>query len=149
MNEDDNREEAVETGSGQQPITPDPLYKVAGVFDTPAEAAAAVDALKAAGFNEPDIELFCGEPGEEKYDFSGAGDGILARLLRTFRNSTHDRVILDRYEAALRADNCVIMVYIHKAERKEIAAQLLHDNNAHEVDYFGLAMTEHISDKSE
>jgi len=136
---------------GTQPITPDPMFKVAAVFDTPAEANAAIDELASQGFVDKDIEYFCGEPGEEKFDFSGssAGTGILARMLRAFRNSTYDRIILDRYEASLRSGNCMLMVYIHKAEHKEIVAQILHHHNAHQVDYFGLAMTEHISEKPE
>ena len=150
MNTDNDRQEAIESNTKDQPITPDPLFKVTGVFETPEEASAAVDELASSGFAGKDVEYFCGEPGEEKYDFTGAGagQGILARLLRSFRNSTYDRVILERYEAALRTGNCLVMVYIHKTEHKVTVAQILHNHNAHEVDYFGLAMTEHISDQS-
>jgi hypothetical protein len=151
MNTDNDRQEAIEVHTTDQPITPDPMFKVAGVFETAAEASAAIDELRSNGFADKDIEYFCGEPGEEKYDFSGtgSGQGILARLLRSFRNSTYDRVILDRYEASLRTGNCLVMVHIHKTEQKETAAQILHNHNAHQVDYFGLTMTEHISDHRE
>src|SRR4051794_32208495 len=145
MNTDDNRQEAIELTTTDQPITPDPLFKVAAVFDTVDEAQAAMDELEAQGFASKDIESFCGEPGTD-VDFSAANQGIMARLLRTFRNSTYDRVILDRYEAALRTGNCMVMVHIHKTVNKNIAAQILHHHNAHQVDYFGLAMTEHISE---
>jgi hypothetical protein len=146
MNTDDNRQEAIELTTTDQPITPDPLFKVAAVFETAREAEAAVDELKSSSFAAKDIESFCGGPGEDDIHFSGANQSLMARLLRTFRNSTYDRVILDRYEAALRTGHCMVMVHIHKTENKNVAAQILHRHNAHQVDYFGLAMTEHISE---
>jgi hypothetical protein len=146
MNTDDNRQEAIELTTTDQPITPDPLFKVAAVFDTQQDASAVVDALKANGFVDNDIESYCGEPGVDNFDLSGSNQGLMARLLRTFRNSTYDRVILDRYEAALRTGNCLVMVHIHKTAQKNEVAQLFHHHNAHQVDYFGLAMTEHISE---
>jgi hypothetical protein len=146
MNTDDNRQEAIELTTTDQPITPDPLFKVAAIFETPQEASAAVDELKSSGFVEKDIEYYCGEPGVDNFDFSGSNQGLMARLVRTFRNSTYDRVILDRYEAALRTGNCLVMVHIHKTEQKNDVAKIFHHYKAHQVDYFGLAMTEHISE---
>jgi len=146
MNTDDNRQEAIESTTTDQPITPDPLFKVAAVFDTQQDASAVVDELRANGFADSDIESYCGEPGVDNFDLSGSNQGLMARLLRTFRNSTYDRVILDRYEAALRTGNCLVMVHIHKTAQKTEVAQLFHQHNAHQVDYFGLAMTEHISE---
>jgi hypothetical protein len=127
--------------NNEQAFTPDPVYKLMGIFaDSDAGVAAAED-LKANGFNEADIELFCGVPGEQTYDFSGEDHGLITKLLRSFRNITYDRVIMDRYQAALRDGHCVLMVHIHKDPQKTEAADIMHRYNASQVDYFGLAMT--------
>jgi len=85
----------------------------------------------------------------------GSGLKLLPGLGDLFDEKTTDRTgptllqsiqDLDRYEAALRTGNCLVMVHIHKTAQKNEVAQLFHHHNAHQVDYFGLAMTEHISE---
>ena len=122
-------------------FTPDPLYKVMGIFEDSDAAVAAAEDLQANGFLLQDIEVFCGVPGEQTFDFSGEDHGILAKFLRSFRNITFDRVIMGRYKAALRDGHCVLMVHIHKKVQKADAAEIMHHYNAAQVDYFGLAMT--------
>ena len=126
-----------------------PLFKVVGIFETSEEATAAVDELKLRGFQGADIEVFSGDPGDEDIHTSGTGDGLLSRFIRALNNFTYDRIILERYEAALRTGNYLVAARIHKTEEKDGAAQILHRHNAHNVEYFGLAITEHISEKRE
>jgi hypothetical protein len=112
-----------------------------GIFEDSDAGVAAAEELKASDFAANDIELFCGVPGEQTYDFSGDEHGLAAKFMRKFRNITFDRVIMDRYQAALRDGHCVLMVHIHKTPRREEAAAIMNRNGAVQVDYFGLAMT--------
>ena len=127
--------------NNEQAFTPDPLYRLMGIFDDPDAGVSAAEELKAEGFDEKDIELFCGVPGAEAYDFTGEGHGLGAKFLRAFRNITYDRIIMDRYQEALRDGHCILMVHIHKAVKKDEAAAIMHRHSAMQVDYFGLAAT--------
>jgi hypothetical protein len=123
--------------NNEQAFTPDPVYKLMSIFEELADN----------GFEEKDIELFCGVKGAETYDFSGEDHGLGAKFMRAFRNITFDRIILDRYQRALREGHCVLMVHIHKTPQKAAAAEIIHKYNTAQVDYFGLAMTETLPDK--
>ena len=128
--------------NNEQAFTADPLHKLMSIFEDSNAGVAAAAELAANGFSESDIELFCGVPGAETYDFSGEAHGLAAQFLRAFRNITYDRVIMDRYQSALHDGHCVLMVHIHKAPQKAAAAEIIHKYNTAQVDYFGLAMTE-------
>lgn len=132
--------------NNEQAFTADPLYKIMGIFkDSDAGVSAAGD-LSANGFDDKDIELFCGVPGAKTYDFSGKDHGAFTSTLRKFRNITFDRVIMDRYENALREGHCVMMIHIHKTVRRDEAAEIMHRYGAVQVDHFGLAMTKAFPD---
>jgi hypothetical protein len=132
--------------NSEQAFTPDPLYKIMGIFENSDAGVSAAEDLKANGFEPADIELFCGVPGAKTYDFSGKDHGALVAALRKFRNITFDRVIMDRYEQALRDGHCVMMVHIHKTPRRDEAADIMHRYGAVQVDHFGLAMTKAFPD---
>jgi|GEM_PF-2341430 len=123
-------------------FTPDPVHKIMGIFENSDEGVAAVGELKSNNFDAGDIELFCGIPGEEAYDFSGDDHGPLMTFMRKFRNMTFDRVIMERYQQALRDGHCVLTLHIQDSKRKKEAADLMHSHGAAQVDYFGLAMTQ-------
>ncbi len=127
-------------------FTPDPLYKLMGIFEDSDAGVAAVDELKSDGFAADDIELFCGIPGEQTYDFSGEDHGLAAKFMRKFRSITFDRVIMERYQQALHDGHCVLMVHIHKTPRRDDAAAIMNRHSAVQVDYFGLAMTKAFPD---
>ena len=143
MNTSEAQSQVVDINS-EQAFTPDPLYKLMGIFEDSNAGVAAADELKSGAFDPNDIELFCGVPGAETYDFHGDEHGLIAKMLRSFRNITFDRVIMDRYEKALNDGHCVLMVHIHKTVRKDDAAAIMHRHGAVQVDYFGLAMTKAI-----
>lgn len=143
MSTDTEQTKTVEINS-EQAFTPDPLYKLMAVFENSDAGTSAADDLRANGFDAADIELFCGVPGAETFDFSGEDHGLIAKMLRSFRNSTYDRIIMGRYEQALRDGHCVLMLHIHKTVLKDEAAAILHRYNAAQVDYFGLAITKAI-----
>lgn len=127
-------------------FTPDPLYKLMGIFEDSDAGVAAVEELTSSGFAADDIELFCGIPGEQTYDFSGDEHGLAAKFMRKFRSITFDRVIMERYQQALHDGHCVLMVHIHKTPRREEAAAIMNRHGAVQVDYFGLAMTKAFPD---
>lgn len=140
MNTSEARSPVVDINS-EQAFTPDPLFKLMGIFEDSNAGVAAADDLKVHAFEPKDIELFCGVPGAATYDFHGDEHGLIAKMLRSFRNITFDRVIMDRYEKALNDGHCVLMVHIHKTIRKDDAAAIMHRHGAVQVDYFGLTMT--------
>ncbi len=146
MGTDAGQSKVVDINS-EQAFTPDPLHKLMSIFVDSNSGVAAAAELADNGFSEADIELFCGVPGAETYDFTGEAHGLAAQFLRSFRNITYDRVIMDRYQTALRDGHCVLMVHIHKAAQKAAAAEIIHKYNTAQVDYFGLAMTETLPDK--
>ena len=132
--------------NSEQAFTPDPLYKIMGIFENSDAGVSAAEDLNANGFDAADIELFCGVPGAKTYDFSGKDHGALSSALRKFRSITFDRVIMDRYEQALSNGHCVMMVHIHKTARRDEAAEIMHRYGAVQVDHFGLAMTKAFPD---
>ena len=127
--------------NSEQAFTPDPVYKLMGIFEDSAAGVSAADELADQGFEKRDIELFCGVPGAETYDFSGEDHGLAAKFMRTFRNITFDRVIMGRYQQALQDGHCVMTVHVEKTPRREEAAAIMNRHGAVQVDYFGLAMT--------
>jgi len=135
--------------NNEQAFTPDPLYKIMGIFENPDSGTAAAEDLAANGFDSRDIELFCGVPGAETYDFKGDDHGAGAKFMRGFRNITFDRVIMDRYEQALHDGHCVMTVHIHKTPHRETAADIMHRYGAVQVDHFGLGMTKAFPDNPE
>ncbi len=132
--------------NSEQGFTPDPMYKLMGIFDDSEAGMAAVKELKANGFADDDIELFCGIRGEQTYDFTGEAHGLMARFLRTFRSITYDGVIMDRYKYALREGHCVLMVHINKRVEKGDAVEILRRHKAVQLDYFGPLMTKTYTD---
>lgn len=132
--------------NSEQGFTPDPLYKMMGIFEDSDAGVSAAEDLKTNGFDAEDIELFCGVAGAETYDFTGDEHGLAAVFMRKFRNITFDRVIMERYQTALRDGHCVLMVHIHKTTRRDEAAAIMHRYGAVQVDHFGLAMTKAYPD---
>lgn len=131
--------------NSEQAFTPDPMFKLMGIFEDSEAGVRAAEDLKAAGFDAKDIELFCGVQGAETYDFTGDEHGLGTKFMRAFRSITYDRIIMERYQAALLDGHCVLMVHIHKTARRDEAASLMHQHGAVQVDYFGLTMTQTIS----
>ena len=135
--------------NNEQAFTPDPLFKLMGIFEDSDAGVKAAEDLAANGFDANDIELFCGVPGAEKYDFTGEEHGLAAKFLRKFRGITFDRIIMERYQKALQDGHCVMMVHIHKTPRRDEAADIMHRYGAVQVDHFGLGMTKAFPDSSD
>lgn len=135
--------------NSEQAFTPDLLFKLMGIFEDSDKGVAAAEDLKANGFDADDIELFCGVPGAETYDFTGEAHGLAAQFLRKFRSITYDRIIMERYQKALEDGHCVMTVHIHKTPRRDEAADIMHRYGAVQVDHFGLTMTTAFPDHAQ
>ncbi|MCC6824271.1 MAG: hypothetical protein IT172_00820 [Acidobacteria bacterium] len=131
-----------------QSFAEDPLYRIIGIFEDPDAGLNVAAELQANDFDAEDISLFCGIPGEYAYDFTGEGHGPIAKFLRLFRKMTFDRVIMERYQRALHEGHCILMVRIHHDPRKHEAGAIMNKHGATQVDYFGLAITENVQDRT-
>jgi hypothetical protein len=86
-----------------------PNRQVLAVFDDLAAAERAVAALRAAGAQEADVETYAGAEDADRFDSTGAGHGLLARLRRAMQFSLMDQLpALAWYEAALRDGKAVV-----------------------------------------
>ncbi len=52
-----------------------PAHNIVGVLDDSEKTSAAIKALKAEGFTDEDIDVFCGQKGLERLDFAGEKHG--------------------------------------------------------------------------
>ncbi len=121
-----------------------PLHKVVTVFDAPDKMETAVLELRENGFNDDDIEAFCGYEGEKRMDFTGARHGVLATILRSLQHIGPDRTYLERYEKHLHDGHCMVLVAVRSKLKKERAARILHHHTGERVTYFGLLAADEI-----
>jgi hypothetical protein len=116
-----------------------------GVIDDPAEAAAAMAELKAAGFAERDLELLRGEEGADRMDGTGDVSGWLGRLRRAFDFTLMDQLVdFAAYERALRDGRAVVTVRVHGDARKIQAHEILKRHGSHFINYYGRFATEEL-----
>ena len=103
-----------------------PTNRLLAVIDDPADAAAALAELKAAGFADRDLEILRGEEGADRMDGTGEVSGWLGRLRRAFDFTLMDQLVdFATYERALRDGRAVVMVHVHGDAPKEGALQIL------------------------
>jgi len=121
-----------------------PIHKLVSVFESPQDADAAVEELKANGFSEDDIEAVCGLEGERRMDLAGTKHGFAGMVLRNFQHIGPDRTYLERYEKHLRDGHCIVIVNVKSKLRKERAARILHHHTDERVTYFGTLSTTEI-----
>jgi hypothetical protein len=120
-----------------------PTNRLLAVIDDPAEAAAALAELKAAGFADRDFEILRGEEGADRMDGTGEVSGWLGKLRRAFDFTLMDQLVdFATYERALRDGRAVVMVHVHGDAPKEGALQILKRHGAHFLNYYGRFATE-------
>ena len=101
-----------------------PTNRLLAVIDDPAEAAAALAELKAAGFADRDLEILRGEEGADRMDGTGEVSGWLGRLRRAFDFTLMDQLVdFATYERALRDGRAVVMVHVHGDAPKATGAR--------------------------
>ena len=120
-------------------------YRVVGVLDDPAEAAAALADLKTAGVSDRDLEVLRGQEGADRMDGTGEVSGWLGRLRRAFDFTLMDQLVdFAAYERALRDGRAVVMVHVHGDAPKEAAHQILKRHGGHFINYYGRFATEEM-----
>lgn len=123
-----------------------PTNRLLAVIDDPAEAAAAMAELKAAGFADRDLELLRGEEGADRMDGTGDVSGWLGRLRWAFDFTLMDQLVdFAAYERALRDGRAVVMVHVHGDAPKATAYEILKRHGGHFANYYGRFATEELS----
>ena len=131
------------TGSGR--AIGYPTNRLLAVIDDPKAAAAALAALKAAGFADRDLEILRGEEGADRMDGTGEVSGWLGRLRRAFDFTLMDQLVdFATYERALRGGRAVVTIHVHGDAPKEAAHQVLKQHGGHFINYYGRFATEEL-----
>ena len=138
--------QARESGSAvTAPTIGYPTNRLLAVIDDPAEAAAAMAELQAAGFVARDLDLLRGDEGADRIDGTGDVSGWIGRLRRAFDFTLMDQLVdFAAYERALRDGRAVVMVHLHGDGPKEAARRILKRHGAHFVNYYGRFATEEL-----
>ena len=120
--------------------------RLLAVFDTRAEAEAAVDGLAAAGFDRSRIELFEGAGDAGAFDASGRRRGLRGRLFRLIEFSWADQAPdFAWYEAAVREGRVVLSVRVRGQRRLRQAADIVLARGGHFVNHFGWFETQELA----
>jgi hypothetical protein len=131
--------------SASRPAIGYPTNRLVAVIDDPAEAAAAMAELTAAGIPTRDLDVLRGEEGADRMDGTGAVSGWLGRLRRAFDFTLMDQLVdFAAYERALRDGRAVVMVHVHGDAPKAAAHEILKRHRAHFVNYYGRFATEEL-----
>jgi hypothetical protein len=123
------------------------IGRLLAVFDTPAEADAAVDALASIPAIDRDrIERFDRPEDAASFDASGRRRGWRGRLFRILEFSWADQApAFAWYEAAVREGHIVISVPVRgQAAVREVAAVVI-AQDAHFVNHFGWFETQELA----
>jgi hypothetical protein len=120
--------------------------RLLAVFDTPAQADAAVEALSAAGFERARIERFEGADDAALFDASGRRRGLRGRLYRLIEFSWADQAPdFAWYEAALREGRVVLSVRVQGQQPLKKAADILLADGGHFINHFGWFETQELA----
>ena len=116
------------------------------VLDTPAEAAAAVDALVGGGIEPHRIERFSGPGDAAAFDASGARRGWRGRLLRLVEFSWADQAPdVAWYEAAVRGGRVVLSVRIRGQQAVREVAAIVTAHGGHFINHFDWFETQELA----
>jgi hypothetical protein len=120
-----------------------PDRQVLAVFDSDASADRALEALTRAGVAPDAIQRFAGAEDADRFDATGAGHGLGARVRRAVQFSLMDQLpAMAWYEAALREGRSVVAVRtVNRAETTR-AVDALKAAGGHFINRFGRLATE-------
>lgn len=121
-----------------------PAHKVLSVFDKAEDVKAAIEELKKEKFSDDEIDVFCGQNGEKRIDFSGEEHGFWSTFVRSIQNLSAERIYLENYKKELHEGHFLLMVQAEKAEKRERAVKILQANKGHRLTYFGTWLIEGI-----
>ena len=114
---------------------------VIGVIDAGDDVERAVEMLSKCGFLDSEIHVVAGEAAADTLDgWSGRKGLITNMLIRTAEllGLQNDEMRLrERYETALRDGQFVVLVAAPSDTRKDLAARILREHGAHELNFLG------------
>jgi hypothetical protein len=120
--------------------------RMLAVFDTSAEAEAAVDALTAAGIEPARIERFQGPDDAAAFDASGRRRGLRGRLYRLIEFSWADQAPdFAWYEAAVREGRVVMSVRVKGQRHVAHVARIVTQHGGHFINHFGWFETQELA----
>jgi hypothetical protein len=122
-----------------------PLGHLLAVVDDPANAPRIISELARAGIEANDVTLLRGLEGAERIDATGEATGLTARLRQAMSFTLADQMpdfVL--YEAALRDGRAVLGIPVASEETKAAVRQILRDNAAHFINFYGRFATEEL-----
>ena len=123
-----------------------PRGKVLAVFDRPADAERAVEALGASRSSTAHIERFEGRADADRFDATGERHGPVARVLRAVQFSMMDQLpAMAWYEAALREGRVVLAVRTGDRAGTGRVVEALEGAGGHYINHFGRAATEEFA----
>jgi hypothetical protein len=123
-----------------------PTGRLLCVVDDPSRAREAADQLASAGVDRADVTVLSGPDDARRFDGTGAGHGVRARILRLVQFAMMDQLPdFAWYEAAAREGRAVVVVRVSGAERRRVVVEVLERAGAHFMNYFGRLSTEELS----
>ena len=116
------------------------------VLDTPAEAAAAVEALVGGGIEPDRVERFAGPDDAGSFDASGERRGWRGRLYRLVEFSWADQAPdFAWYEAAVRGGRVVLSVRVGGQPAVRAVTAILIAHGGHFINHFGWFETQELA----
>jgi hypothetical protein len=120
--------------------------RLLAVFDTRADAQAAVQALTGAGVDPSQIELYEGDEDAAAFDASGQRRGLRGRLYRIIEFSWADQAPdFAWYEAAVREGRVVLSVRVRGQRQLKQATDIVLAHGGHFVNHFGWFETQELA----
>ena len=117
-----------------------PANRVTGIFSRFADAQEGLRALKADGWDDQHVIVFCGVEGADKLDLPGEQHGAVFRMIRKIEAIVGDveSDVFPDADAALRKGGCVVGVLMDgKEEQKEEVAAILKASHGQSIQYWG------------
>jgi hypothetical protein len=130
-----------------------PVHHIVGIVNTDAQAAHAVEALRAGGFLDSEVHVAAGQAEADALHAQTGRTGLadLAIRFAEFLGVSDDEMETKAlYEQAMRDGRFVFLIDAPSEERQHQAAKILREHGAHTVNYMGrLARTEIVPPTSE
>jgi hypothetical protein len=114
-----------------------PKHSVVGVIDTAEQVSQALDALRAAGFDESSVHVISGDHAIELIDQSGSGHGLRGRLTRmTQAMFGMEMEHTERHVAEVEAGHFLVLVPSHDGETATRISDVLAAQGGHFINYY-------------
>lgn len=122
-----------------------PTYHITALFETSNNLSDIALAFHDAGFADDRIEVYVGQEGAEKLDFTGKHHGFFARLRRSMEMIYADETdCLNKIDMTLRRGGMVAIIPIDHEEEKQLALTACKKFDPSEIVYWGYLAIERL-----